>query len=134
MIRRPPRSTRTDTLFPYTTLFRSYRRVQLHQHIARVHLVALGKVDAVDPPGDFRGNDHGLVRPQGAHGPDIIENGLDGAALLLPRDALLGGGGGGLRDLSGGRAFVGLVVIAGGASPPGGHARRAPPTARAERG
>src|SRR3546814_19139555 len=26
MIRRPPRSTRTDTLFPYTTLFRSARR------------------------------------------------------------------------------------------------------------
>src|SRR3546814_5101326 len=25
MIRRPPRSTRPDTLFPYTTLFRSYR-------------------------------------------------------------------------------------------------------------
>src|SRR3546814_20449363 len=25
MIRRPPRSTRTDTLFPYTTLFRSNR-------------------------------------------------------------------------------------------------------------
>src|SRR3546814_19326413 len=25
MIRRPPRSTRTDTRFPYTTLFRSYR-------------------------------------------------------------------------------------------------------------
>src|SRR3546814_2438095 len=28
MIRRPPRSTRTDTLFPYTTLFRS-RRVEV---------------------------------------------------------------------------------------------------------
>src|SRR3546814_4582233 len=28
MIRRPPRSTRTDTLFPYTTLFRS----RVHQH------------------------------------------------------------------------------------------------------
>src|SRR3546814_13348149 len=27
MIRRPPRSTRTDTLFPYTTLFRSFRSV-----------------------------------------------------------------------------------------------------------
>src|SRR3546814_15694463 len=27
MIRRPPRSTRTDTLFPYTTLFRSARGV-----------------------------------------------------------------------------------------------------------
>src|SRR3546814_5763535 len=26
MIRRPPRSTRTDTLFPYTTLFRSDQR------------------------------------------------------------------------------------------------------------
>src|SRR3546814_11041903 len=26
MIRRPPRSTRTDTLFPYTTLFRSSTR------------------------------------------------------------------------------------------------------------
>src|SRR3546814_3573935 len=27
MIRRPPRSTRTDTLFPYTTLFRSQRNL-----------------------------------------------------------------------------------------------------------
>src|SRR3546814_15955588 len=26
MVRRPPRSTRTDTLFPYTTLFRSRER------------------------------------------------------------------------------------------------------------
>src|SRR3546814_10555345 len=28
MIRRPPRSTLTDTLFPYTTLFRSLRRLR----------------------------------------------------------------------------------------------------------
>src|SRR3546814_14388240 len=28
MIRRPPRSTRTDTLFPYTTLFRSTQRLE----------------------------------------------------------------------------------------------------------
>src|SRR3546814_8243541 len=28
MIRRPPRSTRTDTLFPYTTLFRSLRAIK----------------------------------------------------------------------------------------------------------
>src|SRR3546814_4006136 len=28
MIRRPPRSTRTDTLFPYTTLFRSVHEYQ----------------------------------------------------------------------------------------------------------
>src|SRR3546814_13626783 len=32
MIRRPPRSTRTDTLFPYTTLFRSALRLEgLHE-------------------------------------------------------------------------------------------------------
>src|SRR3546814_11502339 len=29
IIRRPPRSTRTDTLFPYTTLFRSIRQRQI---------------------------------------------------------------------------------------------------------
>src|SRR3546814_5685668 len=31
MIRRPPRSTRTDTLFPYTTLFRSLAEEDLDQ-------------------------------------------------------------------------------------------------------
>src|SRR3546814_21151298 len=31
MIRRPPRSTRTDTLFPYTTLFRSQCFLELSQ-------------------------------------------------------------------------------------------------------
>src|SRR3546814_9779347 len=31
MIRRPPRSTRTDTLFPYTTLFRSLLAPQLRR-------------------------------------------------------------------------------------------------------
>src|SRR3546814_13669 len=31
MIRRPPRSTRTDTLFPYTTLFRSHLSTSLTQ-------------------------------------------------------------------------------------------------------
>src|SRR3546814_14901565 len=31
MIRRPPRSTRTDTLFPYTTLFRSPRWGEKHE-------------------------------------------------------------------------------------------------------
>src|SRR3546814_6567332 len=31
MLRRPPRSTRTDTLFPYTTLFRSISRMAIVQ-------------------------------------------------------------------------------------------------------
>src|SRR3546814_6211896 len=35
MIRRPPRSTRTDTLFPYTTLFRSGRQHSVTQVAGR---------------------------------------------------------------------------------------------------
>src|SRR3546814_6052989 len=35
MIRRPPRSTRTDTLFPYTTLFRSSGHGTLLSHTRR---------------------------------------------------------------------------------------------------
>src|SRR3546814_15842192 len=37
MIRRPPRSTRTDTLFPYTTLFRSLaaRQAEGESHLLR---------------------------------------------------------------------------------------------------
>src|SRR3546814_20601776 len=34
MIRRPPRSTRTDTLFPYTTLFRSYKDPGNYVHVS----------------------------------------------------------------------------------------------------
>src|SRR3546814_15194441 len=35
MIRRPPRSTRTDTLFPYTTLFRSRHLIEAEALVAR---------------------------------------------------------------------------------------------------
>src|SRR3546814_12000641 len=37
MIRRPPRSTRTDTLFPYTTLFRSPRESAMSGSILYIH-------------------------------------------------------------------------------------------------
>src|SRR3546814_7004010 len=37
MIRRPPRSTRTDTLFPYSTLFRSYQRADPGDRDADLH-------------------------------------------------------------------------------------------------
>src|SRR3546814_14565846 len=40
MRRRPPRSTRTDTLFPSTTLFRSDRSVVVPEHIDFDHLAA----------------------------------------------------------------------------------------------
>src|SRR3546814_20537912 len=53
MIRRPPRSTRTDTLFPYTTLFRSagvgviadVHRVDLLARVDLRALLALGLED-----------------------------------------------------------------------------------------
>src|SRR3546814_14504340 len=55
MIRRPPRSTRTDTLFPYTTLFRSADHVDdipvggdiAAHHAERLAQRALDNVDAV---------------------------------------------------------------------------------------
>src|SRR3546814_1752799 len=37
MIRRPPRSTRTDTLFPYTTLFRSARQGACARRLHPLH-------------------------------------------------------------------------------------------------
>src|SRR3546814_5680766 len=42
MIRRPPKSTRTDTLFPYTTLFRSYDGLARADACAR-HLAAINR-------------------------------------------------------------------------------------------
>src|SRR3546814_5811787 len=48
MIRRPPRSTRTDTLFPYTTLFRSLhvgRSPSRARHQADDRLVPARRVD-----------------------------------------------------------------------------------------
>src|SRR3546814_3506408 len=46
MTRPPPRSTRTDTLFPYTTLFRSVEPVT-QRHIVE----PVGRVEAADPIG-----------------------------------------------------------------------------------
>src|SRR3546814_4509050 len=65
MLRRPPRSTRTDTLFPYTTLFRSFHsgigaqetgvmtgRAKLVRHsLARFH-IDVGQHDARAMPGE----------------------------------------------------------------------------------
>src|SRR3546814_3465622 len=47
MIRRPPRSTRTDTLFPYTTLFRSGMKVGvLGRRIGNARQVADAVIEA----------------------------------------------------------------------------------------
>src|SRR3546814_7251386 len=64
MIRRPPRSTRTDTLFPYTTLFRSGqegdgrgRSAEQEQRDGQFRAAAIGAVDG--------GEDQGADRARG---------------------------------------------------------------------
>src|SRR3546814_18210277 len=74
LIRRPPRSTRTDTLFPYTTLFRSLQ--------GRVLLGSVRKIDGklrsfeIGPRGNVCGLAHyfelsarGCVQPAVNNGP-----------------------------------------------------------------
>src|SRR3546814_20353216 len=66
MIRRPPRSTRTDTLFPYTTLFRSVDEVRV-AHVEHV---------------PKRASD-GLLRQQPEEGGEVVRFDLR-AAVELP--------------------------------------------------
>src|SRR3546814_13515410 len=67
MRRRPPRSTRTDTLFPYTTLFRSNlggegRRVAVEgQRLEADRDIGMGRLEAL---GDLV--EHGQMRLVGA--------------------------------------------------------------------
>src|SRR3546814_19489120 len=68
MIRPPPRSTRTDTLFPYTTLFRSgFQRVLVALEIGAADVLEFGErgVDALvgqDHLGEFFGAQRIAVR------------------------------------------------------------------------
>src|SRR3546814_11064002 len=52
MIRRPPRSTRTDTLFPYTTLFRSPAPHKPHRHEQREPEIDVQRILAEPGRGD----------------------------------------------------------------------------------
>src|SRR3546814_1927111 len=58
MIRRPPRSTRTDTLFPYTTLFRSHRPFSRRSPPACREATAARRSDPIRPDGDSRSEEH----------------------------------------------------------------------------
>src|SRR3546814_5580849 len=100
MIRRPPRSTRTDTLFPYTTLFRSGRDRGIATISARIDLETERAIDAeVVPVGD---KDEGTpVRGRAEAGDDGGPIGGD----LKPVEALEVGGVAELRAiLESGRA------------------------------
>src|SRR3546814_20873013 len=58
MIRRPPRSTRTDTLFPYTTLFRSGEHQAVRPHIRRI------LADGERAPEGYHGTAHARLQRQ----------------------------------------------------------------------
>src|SRR3546814_6900198 len=67
MIRRPPRSTRTDTLFPYTTLFRSAVSVVAQRHLrndAKVAQHAVLDGEAVERAPVLAGLDEGEADPR----------------------------------------------------------------------
>src|SRR3546814_2129081 len=75
MIRRPPRSTRTDTLFPSTTLFRSRREPRLrgdrglHRHdlrLAEVHPRLVQPLDAARLSGAVGAVRRGAAEPAAA--------------------------------------------------------------------
>src|SRR3546814_12385307 len=85
MIRRPPRSTRTDTLFPYATLFRSVpREPRRHEVLAAVlhPLDGLARHDRADRREHVAGVDGHLVAEAAA---DVRRDEVD-LVLGQPRD------------------------------------------------
>src|SRR3546814_7253910 len=57
MIRRRPRSTRTDTLFPYTTIFRSIEFAQAQiRNFAEIQRASIGDVEVETMPGVVLGH------------------------------------------------------------------------------
>src|SRR3546814_21168799 len=95
MIRRPPRSTRTDTLFPYTTLFRSRvefarRPALLARTVARRAAPAERRV-IINPGGRLVDHQHpgpgpGLARFDMGEGPRAEARGEPAAVAVQPVD------------------------------------------------
>src|SRR3546814_11945471 len=93
MIRRPPRSTRTDTLFPYTTIFRSAVGDLAEQcavlHVVAVQLTPAGTVGVPDgfrtvaDNADVRHVVHQGVRPISARRGFIVDHGACNAGLQV---------------------------------------------------
>src|SRR3546814_16021630 len=80
MIRRPPRSTRTDTLFPYTTLFRSC----LAEDVERDAAVGAGGCIAAHRGARNRVRNHVARGDQPRGDRNIVGVDVVGAAAILP--------------------------------------------------
>src|SRR3546814_17287580 len=80
MIRRPPRSTRTDTLFPYTTLFRSHFLPPVGQHEGKAAIYVAARREPL-----VEDDIIGLVRIDLAHCPGLAglagQNRLDSSII-----------------------------------------------------
>src|SRR3546814_16924416 len=88
MRRRPPRSTRTDTLFPYTTLFRSAReRTNLYEQITNRIIAELeaGRIPWVQPWGSAKAS---VGMPYNA----VSERRYSGINILTLWDAIVSRG------------------------------------------
>src|SRR3546814_16528358 len=89
MIRRPPRSTRTDTLFPYTTLFRSLDVLDIAQHrlLAEIFLgqiVGRQRRGVIGRQGEEVVEDAGPLRRIGLKGADeIVGVGVQSRAAII---------------------------------------------------
>src|SRR3546814_14920802 len=108
LIRRPPRSTRTDTLFPYTTLFRSIEQPHVRQRTEQRSPVGAGDalfqvLDVADEDRDgcaLLGDDVELIQSlfipaEGQAGEELLNGGVarpdrakDEIALLVTADAV----------------------------------------------
>src|SRR3546814_13696839 len=88
MIRRPPRSTRTDTLFPYTTLFRSFCAVLSTIAAPPIIALLLGTALLAACAGDDR--------PRPMH----IAAEVEGEAVKVE-----------VRDIPTGRKITGLALV-----------------------
>src|SRR3546814_5927349 len=70
MLRRPPRSTRTDTLFPYTTLFRSRPRRPVPAAVGRRRPVRSARTTRYDARTQRRADRHDADRGRGSRDAD----------------------------------------------------------------
>src|SRR3546814_18406437 len=113
MIRRPPRSTRTDTLFPYTTLFRSFLHLGIRRQRELSHPLFPLVLTGGKPPHPHFASECALVDPRlRREGLNVVGQRLlrhrtvvdtNGAFFIAPGERMLHQR---TREVSGGKGWV----------------------------